>query len=52
WCQSYVRDAAQREILYDLDVARRAMFEREKKTREFDLISRSHANLLRMWADG
>lgn len=52
WCRSYVRDAAQREILYDLDVARRALFEREKKTREFDLISRSHANLLRLWADG
>jgi PKHD-type hydroxylase len=52
WCQSYVRDAAQREILYDLDVARRALFEREKKSREFDVLSRCHANLLRMWADG
>jgi PKHD-type hydroxylase len=52
WCQSYVRDAAQREILYELDLARRAIFEREKKSREFDLLSRCHANLLRMWADG
>jgi PKHD-type hydroxylase len=52
WCQSYVKDAAQREILFDLDRARRAIFEREKKSREFDLLSRCHANLLRMWADG
>ena len=52
WCQSYVRDASQREILYDLDIARRGIFEREKKSREFDVISKSHANLLRMWTDG
>jgi PKHD-type hydroxylase len=52
WCQSFVRDAAQREILYDLDVARRSIFDREKKSRDFDVISRCHANLLRMWMDG
>jgi PKHD-type hydroxylase len=52
WCQSYVRDAAQREILYDLDITRRGIFEKEKKSREFDILSRCHANLLRMWADG
>lgn len=52
WCQSYVRDAAQREILHDLDVARRSIFDREKKSRDFDVISRCHANLLRMWMDG
>ena len=52
WCQSYIREAAQREILYDLDIARRNIFEREKKSRDFDLLSRSHSNLLRMWADG
>jgi PKHD-type hydroxylase len=52
WCQSYVRDAEKREILYDLDLARRGIFEKEKKSREFDVISRCHANLLRMWADG
>jgi PKHD-type hydroxylase len=52
WCQSYVRDAAKREILYDLDIARRGIFEKDKKSREFDVISRCHANLMRMWADG
>ena len=52
WAQSRVRDPAQREILYELGTASRALFEREGKTREFDLIIKSHANLLRMWADG
>jgi PKHD-type hydroxylase len=52
WAQSKVRDPAQREILYELSTASRALFDREGKTREFDLIAKSHANLLRMWADG
>jgi PKHD-type hydroxylase len=52
WSQSHVRDPAQREILYELDLARRAIFDRDKKTREFDIISKAHANLVRMWADG
>lgn len=52
WAQSKVRDPAQREMLYELDTARRALFDRDGKTREFDLISKSHANLMRMWADG
>jgi PKHD-type hydroxylase len=52
WSQSHVRDPAQREILYELDLARRAIFDREKKSREFDIISKAHANLMRMWADG
>jgi PKHD-type hydroxylase len=52
WCQSYVRNADQREILYELDIARRAIFEKEQKSREFDVVTRCHANLLRMWADG
>jgi PKHD-type hydroxylase len=51
WVQSQVRDPAQREILFDLDTARRALFEREGKSREFDLLSKSLANLLRMWAE-
>jgi PKHD-type hydroxylase len=52
WAQSKVRDPAQREILYELGTASRALFDRDGKTREFDLISKSHANLMRMWADG
>ena len=48
WARSFVRDAAQREILFDLDTARRTLFARDGKTTEFDLISKSLANLLRM----
>lgn len=50
WARSFIRDASQREILFDLDRARRALFGREGKTPEFDLISKSVANLTRMWA--
>ncbi|EWY36653.1 nuclease PIN [Skermanella stibiiresistens SB22] len=51
WAQSLVRDAAKREILFDLDTARRAIFQSHGKTAEFDLISKSTANLLRHWAE-
>jgi PKHD-type hydroxylase len=51
WIQSLVRDPAQRELLFTLDSARRALFEREGKSREFDQISLCHANLMRMWAE-
>jgi PKHD-type hydroxylase len=51
WVQSFVRDAGEREILFDLDTARRTIFAREGKTPEFDLLSKSIANLLRKWAD-
>lgn len=51
WAQSLVRDALAREILFDLDTARRATFEQEGKSMAFDLVSKSHANLLRRWAE-
>jgi len=51
WARSFVRDAARRELLFDLDTARRQLFARDGKSAEFDLISKSFANLLRMWAD-
>lgn len=51
WMQSLVRDANAREILYDLDVARRSLFDSQGKSREFDLISKASANLQRMWAE-
>jgi PKHD-type hydroxylase len=46
-----VRDPARRELLFDLDTARRRLFAREGKSAEFDLMSKSFANLLRMWAE-
>jgi PKHD-type hydroxylase len=51
WVQSQVRDAAKRELLWDLDNAKRQIFGREGKSATFDAISKSHANLLRMWAE-
>jgi PKHD-type hydroxylase len=51
WVQSLVRDAAKRELLYDLDMARRALFQREGKTREWDLLGKTFANLMRMWIE-
>lgn len=51
WVQSRVRDASQREILFDLDRARRQVFERDGKCATFDLIAKTYANLLRQWAE-
>jgi PKHD-type hydroxylase len=49
WVESRVRDAGQRETLYDLDRAKAAMFEAAGKTEAFDLVSKAYANLLRRW---
>ncbi|NER20319.1 MAG: Fe2+-dependent dioxygenase [Symploca sp. SIO1C2] len=51
WVQSLVRDPQDREILFDLDTVRRAIFHKDGKTTEFDLISKSYSNLLRKWGD-
>lgn len=51
WIQSRIRHAEQREVLFDLDTARREIFKKEGKTHTFDLLSKSHANLIRQWAD-
>ena len=49
WIESRIRHADQRELLFELDTARRALFERHGKDEIFDLISRSYSNLLRRW---
>jgi PKHD-type hydroxylase len=51
WVESRFRDPGEREILYDLERARRALFAAGGKTREFDLVSKSVANLMRRWGD-
>jgi PKHD-type hydroxylase len=51
WVQSVIRKPQQREVLFDLDVVRRSLFQKQGKTIEFDLISKTHANLLRQWAE-
>jgi PKHD-type hydroxylase len=49
WIESRIRHADQRELLFELDTARRALFERSGNDEIFDLISRSYSNLLRRW---
>lgn len=51
WVQSLIRDPQEREILFDLDTARQTLFKQQGKTREFDLLSKTHANLLRKWVE-
>lgn len=51
WVRSLVRDGAKRELLFDLDTAKRRLFEREGKSADFDLLAKSTANLFRMWAE-
>lgn len=50
WAQSWIRDPAHREILFDLEAAKRDVFEREGKSAAFDLLAKSAANLVRLWA--
>jgi PKHD-type hydroxylase len=51
WVRSYLRDPAQRELLFDLETARRRLFDREGKTEEADLLAKCAANLMRLWCD-
>ncbi len=51
WVRSTVRDPAQRELLFDLETARRRLFDREGKTAEGDLLAKCAANLMRLWCD-
>jgi PKHD-type hydroxylase len=49
WIESRIRHPDQRELLFELDTARRTLFERHGKDAVFDLVSRSYSNLLRRW---
>lgn len=51
WVRSLVRDAAARELLFDLETARHALFEQLGKTPELDLLAKTQSNLLRRWAE-
>jgi PKHD-type hydroxylase len=51
WVQSLIRDAAQREILFDLDRAVDTCFASEGKSEQFDRLAKTRSNLLRMWAE-
>ena len=51
WLQSEIRDNRQREIVFELDTARRSLFKQHGKTDEFDLVTKSLNNLVRMWVE-
>ena len=51
WVQSYIREAHKRELLFDLETVKRRQFAQTGKSPEFDLLTKSIANLLRLWAE-
>jgi len=51
WIQSYVRDPAQRELLYELGLARERLLKEAPAGETAGYVDRTYANLLRMWAD-
>ncbi|MEM9567998.1 MAG: Fe2+-dependent dioxygenase [Cyanobacteria bacterium P01_E01_bin.34] len=51
WIQSMIRSPQHREVLFDIDTARRTIFNQQGKTAEFDLLTKSMANLMRMWVE-
>jgi len=51
WVQSLIRDPRQRQILFDLEVVRRQLFQQAGKTSQFDTLSKSISNLWRLWVE-
>lgn len=51
WLQSLIRDPRHREILFDLQLARREMFAVGGKSDGFDRVSKVTSNLWRLWAE-
>ncbi len=50
WVQSWIRDAGQREVLFDLDRAIEDILAREGKSALLDTLTKTRSNLIRMWA--
>jgi PKHD-type hydroxylase len=51
WIQSYVRDPARRELLYELNLAREYLLREAPGTEHTGQVDRSYANLVRMWSE-
>ncbi|MBL0088962.1 MAG: Fe2+-dependent dioxygenase [Ideonella sp.] len=51
WVQSLVRDPRVREMLFELDAVRRALFAHDGLSTEFDLLQKTYSNLLRLHAE-
>jgi PKHD-type hydroxylase len=51
WVQSYVRDPARRELLYELNLAREHLQKEAPSAAHTGQVDRSYANLVRMWSE-
>jgi PKHD-type hydroxylase len=51
WIRSLVRDAAKREILFDLQTAHHRLADQLGKTPDMDVLSKTYTNLLRRWVE-
>ncbi len=51
WMQSFIRDPLKREIIHDLDIARRAIMDRGLDSEEYKRLLTASSNLFKMWAD-
>ena len=51
WIQSYVRDPARRELLYELNLAREHLLKQEPGAEHTGYLDRSYNNLVRMWSE-
>lgn len=51
WVQSAVRDAARRELLYELNQAREALLREDPRSEAATRVNHAYVNLVRMWAE-
>jgi len=51
WVQSLVRDAARRELLYGLNLAREKLLNSAPEAEETAQVNAAYLNLIRMWSD-
>ena len=51
WLQSMVRDAAKRELLFELDQARNTLLQQNSEDPTAQQVDRSYVNLIRRWSE-
>lgn len=51
WLQSMIKDPAQRELLYNLHLAREDLLHNQASSETTERVSNTYVNLVRMWSD-
>jgi PKHD-type hydroxylase len=51
WIQSYVKDPARRELLYELETVLEKLAAADPRSDEAATLDRVHCNLTRMWVE-